>query len=304
MQNTQPQPIKAKKTTVQLGKNITLDCYMLPKGDYTLAHNSATAPIGKRIYNLTQFLEGNSFEAALCKRFKLEQVSDITVENSIAHIKPIPLFIASSYWRYWAYQGNEKAKALVVALMNGHLLTLFDDAFGIDRTAEDRQMFLSLMLSPEGINRLLEIDRQVEQAITNHAPKRVSQQIIQSLYLKYSRDILQNPLLTYDNLIAELETPKNERYLYAIKDLDEEIALKALDDNRELISIQKLITASPFVYNFRKLSKWDDPDKLQCYLYLAQRINAALPRSKWYRQNEKLLFRSQFGTQDNGYNNN
>jgi len=54
-------------------------------------------------------------------------------------ITPVPMYVAIAYWSFCAQQKNPLASALIQALASGHLLTLLDDAYGVQRSPEERQ---------------------------------------------------------------------------------------------------------------------------------------------------------------------
>jgi hypothetical protein len=126
---------KARKTLIEISQEIKLEGYMMPDGSYTLNPTSLARAIGKHRNSLLDFLKGKSTEAQSCQGFSLLEIEDIAVVGGGSHIKPIPLHVAAAFLRYWDKRGNAQASAIVEALTTGHLITLFDDAFGVSRTA-------------------------------------------------------------------------------------------------------------------------------------------------------------------------
>ena len=111
---------------------------MMPDGSYRLNPTSLARAIGKNHKALGEFLEGKSPQAQSCQGFSLGEIQSIAVVGGGSHIKPIPLYVAAAFLRYWGKRGNAQASAIVEALTTGHLITLFDDAFGVKRTDWER----------------------------------------------------------------------------------------------------------------------------------------------------------------------
>ena len=80
---------KAVRKNIFLGMT-SITAYMLPDGTYTLASSSITKAIHKRRFSLSEFLDSKSVEALACKCFSLCEFSEISTENSVADIKPVP----------------------------------------------------------------------------------------------------------------------------------------------------------------------------------------------------------------------
>lgn len=141
----------------------------MPDGSYKLNAASLARAIGKHRKALWQFLEGKSTQAQSCQGFSWWQIEDIAVVGGNPHIKPIPLYVAAAFLRYWDKRGNAQASAIVEALTTGHLITLFDDAFGVKRTASERQEFMLASLSASGMEATQQVDatiKRLEQMLT------------------------------------------------------------------------------------------------------------------------------------------
>lgn len=138
---------KAVRKDVKLGM-VSITAYMLPDGAYTLASSSITKAIHKRRFSLSEFLASKSVESLSCLGFSLSEMTEFPTTDSGAGIKPVPLHVAISYWNYWNRKGNRYAITLIEALANGHMMTLLDDAFGIQRDEKEREEALAAMLHP------------------------------------------------------------------------------------------------------------------------------------------------------------
>ena len=160
---------RARKTLIAISEEISLEGYMMPDGSYRLNPTSLARAIGKHDKAFRQFLEGKSPQAQSCQRFSFRQIESIAVVGGNPHIKPIPLYVAAAFLRYWDKRGNAQASAIVEALTTGHLITLFDDAFGVRRTASERQEFMLASLSVGGVEATQQVDtriRQLEEMLT------------------------------------------------------------------------------------------------------------------------------------------
>jgi hypothetical protein len=160
---------KAKRTLIAISEEINLEGYMMPDSSYTLNATSLTRAIRKHRAALLQFLGGKSPQAQSCQGFSLLQIEEVAIVENNARIKPIPLYVAAAFLRYWDKRGNAQASAIVEALTTGHLITLFDDAFGVRRTASERQEFMLASLSVGGVEATQQVDtriRQLEEMLT------------------------------------------------------------------------------------------------------------------------------------------
>lgn len=135
----------------------------MPNGQYTLNPTSLTRAIRKHRTALLEFLKGKSPQAQSCQGFSLLEIEEIGFVENNARIKPIPLYVAAAFLRYWDKRGNEQASAIVEALTTGHLIALFDDAFGVKRSASERREMLFECLSPRGIIANQQLDKAIEQ---------------------------------------------------------------------------------------------------------------------------------------------
>jgi hypothetical protein len=158
-----PTVVKAQRTLISLSQEIQLEGYMMPDGQYTLNPTSLARAIRKHRAVLLEFLGGKSPQAQACKGFEMLEIERIAVEGRGNRIKPIPLYVAAAFLRYWDKRGNAQAGAIIEALTTGHLISLFDDAFGIKRTASERREILFEYLSPQGITATQQLDKAIEQ---------------------------------------------------------------------------------------------------------------------------------------------
>jgi hypothetical protein len=100
---------KARKTLIVISQEISLEGYMMPDGSYRLNPTSLTRTIGKRRRALYEFLGGKSTQNQPCQGFSLYEIEDIAVVGVNHRIKPIPLYVAAAFLRYWDKRANRKA---------------------------------------------------------------------------------------------------------------------------------------------------------------------------------------------------
>ena len=195
----------------------------MPDSRYTLNQTSLTKAMKKRRRALYEFLEGKSPQAQSCQGFSLSEIEDIAVDGGGSHIKPIPLYVAAAFLRYWDKRGNAQASAIVEALTTGHLITLFDDAFGVKRTASERREMLFECLSPTGIIANQRLDKAIEQmerliesqeaelalerAKTERLQKITEVQTNESLRVLQEKQGLNQILKEYEQRYKKLEKP-------------------------------------------------------------------------------------------------
>jgi len=98
-------------------------------------------------------LDSKSLDALSCKGWNISQKSSIPTLGKGNDIKPVPFYVAIAYWRYWDKQSDPLAGAIIEALATGHLLMLVDDAFGVERTAEERHQALFDFLHPDSADK-------------------------------------------------------------------------------------------------------------------------------------------------------
>lgn len=127
------QNVKAVKATIYLG-NIPLEVYQLPDGSYKLYTPSVTSAIDRESPDLLRFLKGKSPQALPYKDYNLVHAPSVEIEGEAIFIKPIPVFLATSYWLYWAMKGNKMAQALAQACMMESLERRADKAFSTQRS--------------------------------------------------------------------------------------------------------------------------------------------------------------------------
>jgi len=76
---------------------------MMPDGRYTLNPTSLAKAIKKPRNSLLEVLRGKSPEAQACKGFEMLEIEGVSVEGGGNRIKPIPLYMAAAFLRYWDF---------------------------------------------------------------------------------------------------------------------------------------------------------------------------------------------------------
>jgi hypothetical protein len=98
-----PTVVKARRTLIALSQEIQLEGYMMPDGQYTLNPTSLANTIRKHRTALLEFLRGKSPQAQACKGFEMLEIEGVSVEGRGNQIKPIPLYVAAAFLRYWDF---------------------------------------------------------------------------------------------------------------------------------------------------------------------------------------------------------
>lgn len=125
---------KAKEATIVLG-SVLVKVFQIPNGEYRLSQTQVTEAIGKRNRSIIEFLAGKSSEALPHKASELSE--SLPVEGANKPITPIPISLATAYWRYWDKKGNAQATAIIDGCVQEAIERRADAAFGVHRSEED-----------------------------------------------------------------------------------------------------------------------------------------------------------------------
>lgn len=196
---------KAKGTTIILG-TVLVEVFQLPNGEYRLSQTQVTEAIGKRNRSIIEFLGGKSQEALPYKGFELSE--SLAVEGANKPITPIPISIATAYWRYWDKKGNPQATAIIDGCVQEAIERRADVAFGVYRSEEEyNQRFNttcgdSVVLLHQ-VNQLIEIIKanvEVSQAL-NRAIHTLMHNQTTTLRAAYEQaNVLLNTIKTTDSI--------------------------------------------------------------------------------------------------------
>ena len=139
--------IKATRATVTIG-TFTIEGFMLPDGRYQMSQTQAAEAIGKPEINARRFLDSASIKALLGAAYTPDTIeiesSDQT--RGQTRINAIPIEVVSAYWFTQASRGDKQALGLVWALLTESLARRFDNAFGVNRTEQERNDRLSAQI--------------------------------------------------------------------------------------------------------------------------------------------------------------
>lgn len=123
---------------------------MLPDGSYVMSQTQAAEIVGLKVQNVSDFLRSKALKGLLGEGYT-PQISEIEAEadqvRGSSRIRGLPLEVVSVYWVWQSSRGNKAALALTVAMVTESLERRFDAAFGIERSADDRDQRLSDRLS-------------------------------------------------------------------------------------------------------------------------------------------------------------
>lgn len=152
---------KARETSIPLG-SVLVKVFQLPNGEYRLSQSQITEAIGKRNRSIIEFLDGKSLEALPYKGSELSE--SLAVEGANKPITPIPIPIATAYWRYWDKKGNAQATAIIDGCVQEAIERRADAAFGVYRSEEEYNQRSNIVYSDSvsllhQVNQLLEIIR-------------------------------------------------------------------------------------------------------------------------------------------------
>lgn len=142
--------IKAQRRIIYLG-DIALEVAMLPDGNYCLSQTQVSAVVEKPESSIRSFRQSKRAKALLQEDL---QFATLAIEGASKPIAPVTLELAALYWYKYAYEGNTKARSLIIALLKRSLYGIADEAFGIKRPLSDRSRILTEDLSDRGVARI------------------------------------------------------------------------------------------------------------------------------------------------------
>ncbi|NMF59090.1 hypothetical protein [Pseudanabaena yagii] len=131
--------IKATRANVAIG-SLTIDGFMLPDGSYRMSQTQAAETVGKDEINARRFLSSKNINAIRGEGYTPDsiEIESLSDKRGQTRFNALPLDVVTAYWLYQSSQGNQKALALVWALLSESLERRFDNAFGVIRTEQER----------------------------------------------------------------------------------------------------------------------------------------------------------------------
>ena len=148
------QTSKAQRRTIHIG-DISLEVAMLPDSTYRLSYAQTTEVVNKDRSSMLRFCQSKYLKTLLGEDFQGCSFSDeVFIEGAPRPITPVTFDLACLYWQKCAAQGNEKARALVVALLKRSLYDMADEVFGFQRSNQERNHLLREDLSKDGQARI------------------------------------------------------------------------------------------------------------------------------------------------------
>ena len=141
---------KAQRRTIQIG-DIPLEVAMLPNGGYVFSQSEVAQVVEKSEIYIRRFLQSKRVKALPGLHSKFDT---LPIEGSKKPIAPVSPELAALYWHKCAAEGNTKAQALVIALIKRSVYDLADEAFGVNRTLQERDRELAEDLSDQGVARI------------------------------------------------------------------------------------------------------------------------------------------------------
>lgn len=179
MEYQRTQTYKAQRCIVHLG-SIPLTVFRLPDGSYRLSQSEISGVIEKPARSIFAFRRSKQLKCLLSMDSNVSLFEKVAVEGSVGLITPIPIEIALLYWHKWAQQGNALALALVVALAKRSIFDAANEAFGVERSEQERERILANDLSDAGVVGL----KAMSHAIAQQTPVQPETQAERELKLK------------------------------------------------------------------------------------------------------------------------
>ena len=141
---------KAQRRTIHIG-DTRMEVAMLPNGSYVFSQSEVTEVVDKPEISIRRF-SGSKWLKSMPELHS--EFDTLSIEGSNRPIAPISPEVAALYWQKCAAQGNEKAQALVIALVKRSLYDIADEAFGFQRSSQERHRLLREDLSKDGKARI------------------------------------------------------------------------------------------------------------------------------------------------------
>lgn len=140
---------KASRALVRIG-DLTIEAFRLPSGEYRMSQAQAAEAIKDAPVYALRFLGSKNSKAMLGEGYTDYKPDSIEVESGPGRgqtrINALPLEVVSAYWLFRAYQGSKDAFTLSWALITESLERRFDEAFGVTRTASERDDRLTIRI--------------------------------------------------------------------------------------------------------------------------------------------------------------
>ncbi|MEM7771614.1 MAG: hypothetical protein AAF327_14040 [Cyanobacteria bacterium P01_A01_bin.37] len=139
--------IKARRTEVRIG-SLVVNGFMLPDGTYRMSQTQSAETVGLSERNARDFLNSKALKALLGEGYT-PATSQIEIDSSEqvrgqTRFNALPLDVVSAYWQWQSHRGNKAALSLCIALVTETLERRFDNAFGVERTEEERNQRLQI----------------------------------------------------------------------------------------------------------------------------------------------------------------
>lgn len=123
----------------------------LRDGSYVFSQSEVAGAVDKPEISIRRFSRSKWLK---CIPELHSEFDALPIEGSNRPIAPISPEVAALYWQKCATQGNDKAQALVIALVKRSLYEIVDEAFGFQRSSQSRNRLLGEDLSKDGVARI------------------------------------------------------------------------------------------------------------------------------------------------------
>ena len=167
----------ATRAAIDIGP-LSIDGFMLPDGSYRMSLSQTGQCVGKTAQGISNFLKSKALKRLLGEGGGIsnflsdainEQISDDSYkaeqfavalgedgEKGETRVRGVHLEVVALYWQWEAFRGNKQAFVLSTALTIETLDRRFDNAFGVERSENERNAVLGdrIQLLTQDLERL------------------------------------------------------------------------------------------------------------------------------------------------------
>ena len=133
--------VTATRAQIPIG-DMTVDGFMLPDGSYRMSLSQVSELVGLRARNAFDFLQTKALKRLLGEDYTVSvfkvEISSEGQTRGQSRFDALPLEVVSAYWLWQSHRGNKQALGLCMALIIESLERRFDNAFGVERSEDER----------------------------------------------------------------------------------------------------------------------------------------------------------------------
>lgn len=137
----------ARRAKVLLG-TLEIEGFMLPDGSYRMSQTQAAEIIGLSERNARDFLNSKAFKSLQSEGYTpaIFEIEAEGQQRGQSRFNALSLDVVIIYWTWQCFRGNKQAFNLLTALAAETLERRFDEAFGVERSQQERNERLSQRL--------------------------------------------------------------------------------------------------------------------------------------------------------------